>query len=141
MMIYGVAILAACMLVGAFLGDLLGMGLGVRANVGGVGIAMLLLIAARMWLGRRKLLTDGLRGGVEFWGALYIPIVVAMAANQDVLTAARSGPMVVVAAVATVLACFAAVALISGLSGPTETMDEIEAREGASNAVAQGDAA
>ena len=44
MVIYGVALLAFCMLMGVFLGDLLGQLLGVQANVGGVDIAMLLLI-------------------------------------------------------------------------------------------------
>jgi hypothetical protein len=38
---------------------------------------------------------------------------------------------VVFAATATVVICFAAVAIISRLSGRVETMDEIEAREGA----------
>ena len=44
MVVYGVALLAFCMLVGVFLGDLLGKLIGVDANVGGIGIAMLLLI-------------------------------------------------------------------------------------------------
>ena len=44
MVIYGVALLAVCMLVGVLLGELLGELIGVQANVGGVGIAMLLLI-------------------------------------------------------------------------------------------------
>ena len=46
MVIYGVGLLAACMLAGVILGDLLGQLIGVQANVGGVGIAMLLLIWA-----------------------------------------------------------------------------------------------
>ena len=44
MVVYGVALLAFCMLVGVFLGDLLGKLIGVDAIVGGIGIAMLLLI-------------------------------------------------------------------------------------------------
>ena len=44
MVIYGVALLAGCMLVGLWAGDVLGMLLGVNSNVGGVGIAMLMLI-------------------------------------------------------------------------------------------------
>ena len=50
MVIYGVAILALCTVVGAVLGDLLGLAIGVKANVGGVGIAMLLLVAIRWWM-------------------------------------------------------------------------------------------
>jgi malonate transporter MadL subunit len=46
MIIYGVALLAACLLTGLYLGELLGQLLGVQANVGGVGLAMLLLVMA-----------------------------------------------------------------------------------------------
>lgn len=134
MTISGVALLAICTLIGGFLGDLLGAWLGVKANVGGVGIAMMLLIAARLWLARRGALSVGVESGVGFWGAMYIPIVVAMAANQNVVAAVESGPMVVVAAILTVVACFAAVALIGRLSSATETMDEIEARQNAARA-------
>ena len=92
MTISGVALLAICTLLGSFIGDLLGVALGMKANVGGVGIAMLMLIASRIWLVRRGLLSEGLKLGLIFWGALYIPIVVAMAANQNVFGFARFGP-------------------------------------------------
>ena len=36
-MIYGVAVLAACFVIGRMAGDLLGQWIGVDANVGGVG--------------------------------------------------------------------------------------------------------
>jgi malonate transporter MadL subunit len=129
MTISGVALLAICTLLGSVLGDWLGIALGVKANVGGVGIAMILLIAARLWLFRHGRLSQGVMLGVGFWGALYIPIVIAMAAQQNVVSALRSGPVVVVAALGTLIVCFGAVALISKMSGPVETMDEIEARE------------
>ncbi len=98
MTISGVALLAICTLFGAVLGDLLGLGLGVKANVGGVGLAMIFLIAGRTMLVRRGFLNEGVKLGVGFWGAMYIPIVVAMAANQNVVAAVASGPMVVFAA-------------------------------------------
>ena len=44
MVIYGVALLAGCMLAGTFIGELIGVLIGIDANVGGVGISMLLLI-------------------------------------------------------------------------------------------------
>ena len=44
MIVYGVGILAVCTLAGIFAGRMLGQIIGVDANVGGVGIAMLLLI-------------------------------------------------------------------------------------------------
>lgn len=133
MTISGVALLALCTLAGVFFGDVLGAALGVKANVGGVGIAMILLIAARLWLGQHGLMSHGLRLGVEFWGALYIPIVVAMAAQQNVVAAVESGPVVVLAGVGAIIICFASVAVLSRLGGKSETMDEIEAR----NAMAQ----
>ncbi|HEY2008301.1 MAG TPA: malonate transporter subunit MadL [Rhizomicrobium sp.] len=137
MVISGVALLAICTLLGGILGDWLGIALGVKANVGGVGIAMILLIAARLWLFRQGWLSQGVMQGVGFWGALYIPIVIAMAADQNVLSALKSGPVVVVAALGTLIVCFAAVALISRLGGPVETMDEIEARESGASEVAR----
>ncbi|KJC46932.1 malonate carrier protein [Bradyrhizobium sp. LTSP849] len=129
MTISGVALLAICTLLGGLLGDLLGVALGVKANVGGVGIAMMFLIAARLWLMRHGQLSHGLKTGVEFWGSFYIPIVVAMAAQQNVVAAVKGGPVVVIAGIGAVMVCFAMVALIGRLSGRVETMDEIEARE------------
>jgi len=128
-MIAGVALLAICTLIGQLLGEGLGVLLGVKANVGGVGIAMILLIAARMWLKTRGRYNEGVSRGIHFWGALYIPIVVAMAAQQDVVAAVEGGPIVLIAGVGALLLCFSAVAIISRMSGTPETMDEIEVRE------------
>jgi malonate transporter MadL subunit len=113
MIVLGVALLAACTLIGVYLGDLLGLALGVKANVGGVGIAMIQLIAARLWLSRRVRLTKGVQFGVEFWAGMYIPIVVAMAAQQNVVAAVSGGPIVLIAATGSLVLCFGAVALLS----------------------------
>ena len=115
MTIFGVALLAVCTLIGAFLGDLLGMALHVKSNVGGVGIAMILLILARAWLQKRGALSHPLKLGVEFWASLYIPIVVAMASIQNVAGAIKVGPVVVTAAVGSVLLCWLAMAVINRL--------------------------
>ena len=106
MTIFGVALLALCTLAGALFGDLLGMALHVKSNVGGVGIAMILLILARAWLQGRGLLSHPFKLGIEFWAALYIPIVVAMASIQNVAGAVRGGPVVVTAALVSVLLCW-----------------------------------
>ncbi len=127
--ISGVALLALCALLGHSLGELLGYALGVKANVGGVGIAMLLLIASRVWLENRELWTAGVDRGVMLWASLYIPIVVAMAAQQDVVAALSGGPMVLIGGICVVAICFAMVALIGWIAGRGESMDEIEARE------------
>jgi len=131
MIILGVALLALCTLAGSLLGELLGALLGVKSNVGGVGIAMILLIVARIALARGALLGRDLRLGIEFWGALYIPIVVAMATEQNVILALRSGPLVIIAAILTVAVCLIAVAILARLCGPMETMDQIELRKAA----------
>ena len=117
MTIFGVALLAVCSLLGALLGDLLGMALHVKSNVGGVGIAMILLILARAWLQKRGALSHPLKLGVEFWASLYIPIVVAMASIQNVAGAIKGGPVVVSAALGSVILCWLAMALISRLGG------------------------
>ncbi|MGZ3275464.1 MAG: malonate transporter subunit MadL [Caulobacteraceae bacterium] len=117
MTIFGVALLAVCTLMGALLGDLLGMALHVKSNVGGVGIAMILLILARAWLQKRGALSHPMKLGVEFWASLYIPIVVAMASIQNVAGAIKGGPVVVTAAVGSVLLCWLAMTVISRLGG------------------------
>ena len=120
MTIYGVALLAICSLLGALLGDLLGIALNVKSNVGGVGIAMIILIAARVWLIRRGVLTPHVKFGIEFWAALYIPIVVAMAAIQNVAAAVSGGPIVVLAGVGSVALCLAATAALIRVGCPRD---------------------
>jgi malonate transporter MadL subunit len=126
MTVFGVALLAICTLIGVFIGDLLGVALNVKANVGGVGIAMMLLIAARVWLTRHGGLPSGIKLGVEFWATMYIPIVVAMAAQQNVVAAVRGGPMVVITALSSVALCFAAVAMIGRLGRDPKHEAEVE---------------
>ncbi len=113
MIIYGTALLALCHLLGIFLGDVLGHALGVKTNVGGVGIAMLLLIFARLYMQKTDLLPKLTELGVEYWGALYIPVVVAMAATQDMVAALRGGPVAVLAAITTVALCACVIAVIN----------------------------
>jgi len=113
MIIYGTALLAACHLLGIFLGDLLGQALGVKTNVGGVGIAMLLLIFARLYMHRKNILPKLTELGVEYWGAMYIPVVVAMAAQQDMVAALRGGPVALLSAFGAVAVCAVTIAAIN----------------------------
>lgn len=127
MVIYGVGLLAGCFLVGIFLGDLLGVVLGVDANVGGVGIAMLFLILISDALVKRGRLRPVTREGVVFWSAIYIPVIVAMAARQNVVAAADGGLMAFVAGALAVVACFLLVPAISRMGGvgdPLPPLDE-----------------
>jgi malonate transporter MadL subunit len=111
--IYGVALLSACLLAGVFVGDLLGKLIGVEANVGGVGFAMLLLIFVTDWLRKDLRLSQISQHGIAFWSAMYIPIVVAMAAQQNVVAALSGGPVAVLAGVLAVAVCVALVPVIS----------------------------
>ena len=103
MVIYGVALLAGCMLAGVFIGELLGDWIGVDANVGGVGIAMLLLVLATARLRATGRLRSVSAKGVTFWSAIYIPVVVAMAASQNVVAAVRGGTAAVLAGLLAVI--------------------------------------
>jgi malonate transporter MadL subunit len=113
MIIYGVAFLAFCTLTGVFVGELLGKLIGVPANVGGVGIAMLLLIGLGSYLSKRGLFDSTSAKGVEFWSAVYIPIVVAMAAQQNVYGALKGGPMAIIAGTLAVAIAFALVPVLT----------------------------
>ena len=115
MIIYGVALLSVSLIFGMLIGEALGVMLGVDANVGGVGIAMLFLVFASN-SAAFKTLTEGVAGeGIKFWSAMYIPIVVAMAARQNVAAAADGGMLALVAGIAAVLVSFALVPVISRL--------------------------
>ncbi len=120
MAIYGTALLSICLLCGMVLGNLIGLAVGVDANVGGVGIAMLLLIVATGRLQARGLLPKPTQDGVVFWSSVYIPIVVAMAASQNVRAAVTGGSVALVAGGTAVAAGFVLVPVISGLARGNE---------------------
>ena len=113
MVIYGVGLLAGCMLAGLWAGRLLGHALGVEANVGGVGIAMLLLLFFTQISPKSPALGPISATGVSFWSAMYIPIVVAMAAKQNVVAAVSSGWVAILAGTLAVVASFALVPVLA----------------------------
>jgi malonate transporter MadL subunit len=53
---------------------------------------------------------------MQFWSLMYIPIIVAMAARQNVFAAVSGGVMAAVAGVLAVLAAFALVPVLSRLA-------------------------
>lgn len=117
MIVYGVSILATCHLVGVILGEWLGALVGVKSNVGGVGIAMLLLIFATDWMRRTGRLPLPTESGILFWSSMYIPIVVAMATLQNVVAAASGGAIAVAAGVGAVALCGSLVPVLSRIGG------------------------
>lgn len=113
MNIYGVTILAACYLLGKLLGDLLGLLLDINGNIGGVGFAMALLVAANTYLQKNKLDNPKTTDGILFWGAMYIPVIVAMSATQNVKAALSGGWAAVLVGVIATATCFLLVPIIS----------------------------
>jgi malonate transporter MadL subunit len=113
MVVYGVALLSICTLVGVFLGELLGKLIGVQANVGGVGMAIVMLLLVTDNLKKRNKLDIKSQDGLKFWSAMYIPIVVAMAAQQNVVAALKGGPVAILSAIVTVALCYALVPILS----------------------------
>lgn len=126
MIIYGVALLSGCMILGLYIGELLGVVIGVQANVGGVGIAMLLLVIAHS-SPQFKSLTQGASGaGINFWSAMYIPIVVAMAARQNVVAAVDGGMLAILAGTAAVVVSFALVPVLSRIGTKSDPLPPLE---------------
>ncbi len=113
MIIYGVALLAFCALLGLVVGDTLGLLLGVKANVGGVGFSMILLLVLTDALTKRGGFKPVSASGVIFWSGMYIPIVVAMAAQQNVVGALKGGPLAFLAGSIGVVFSFALVPVIA----------------------------
>jgi len=123
MAIYGTALLALCLLIGSIVGRLLGMVVGIDANVGGVGIAMLVLISLCDRLHRSGRLKPPTAQGIVFWSLIYIPIVVAMAASQNVRAAITGGPVAILAGTSAVVVSFAMVPLFSRIGNHPSTED------------------
>lgn len=119
MVIYGVALLSMCYFLGILLGDILGVLLQVKANVGGVGFAMLFLIIAGDYLHAKGKLPKTTSDGVAFWSSMYIPIIVAMAAQQNVISAIKGGPLALLAGTVAVLVAFIFVPILAKITKPT----------------------
>lgn len=113
MRIYGVALLAFCFLTGKLVGNFLGATIGVNGDVGGVGFGMVLLIFVNAYMRKRGWLKPLTEKGILFWSAMYIPVVVAMSATQNVKAAVSEGPIAIIVGVLVTLSAFLLVPLIS----------------------------
>lgn len=120
MIIYGVAILAFCYVIGQLFGEFLGKIIGVDANVGGVGFAMLLLIVLSDWFNKKGYLDRNTENGIMFWNQMYIPIVVAMSATQNVRVAVSSGFIAVLAGLVPIIICAITIPFLAKLSKNTQ---------------------
>ena len=116
MVLYGVAILSACFIMGQLTGESLGKLLHIEANVGGVGFAMLFLILASQWMHKRKWFSAEMDKGVMFWNKMYLPVIVAMSASQNVAVAITGGYVALLAGGLAVVLCFLLIPVFSKIS-------------------------
>ena len=115
MKIYGVAILAGCFLAGQFIGGGLAQWIGLDGNIGGVGFSMLLLILLGDWMKQKGMMPAETEKGVQFWSAMYIPVVVAMSSIQNVRAALTGGWVALLAGVFGTAACMLLVPVVSAI--------------------------
>ena len=116
-MIYGVATLSACMLLGTVIGTIFGDLIGAGTEVGGVGFAMLLLIFVTNCKKLSFTQKPAFIQGVTFWKAMFIPVVIAMTATQNVFSMLSSSMVAIVAGAAAVGFSFFMLFLLHKLSG------------------------
>lgn len=102
-MIYSLVTLALCMLLGKYIGTCFGALVGINADVGGVGFAILLLLFVNncKWFPFAK--KQDFTQGMNFWKKMYMPVVVAMAASQNVYRMLNSGMVAIVGGAAAVV--------------------------------------
>lgn len=103
MLIYGLGLLAFSYLAGQLFGDFLGEVIGVQANVGGVGFAMLLLVLIHNIFQKKGFVKTNFDEGITFWSNMYIPVIVAMSASQNALLAFNNGLLPLLAGVGIVV--------------------------------------
>ena len=116
MEIYGFGLLGGCMFAGFFLGHILAGMLGLSGDVGGVGFAMVLMIAVSAILEKKgKRLHPETEKGIATISSLYIPVVVAMSMNQDVFSALAHGLVPVLSGALAVVISLLAIPLIHRL--------------------------
>ena len=115
MIIYGTAIVAACFFAGSFVGEVLGQLLHIDSNVGGVGFAMFFLLLATNYLLPKSKMNPETERGITFWQGMYIPVAIAMAASQNVISAVSGGLIAIIAGVLAVAVGMALIPVIGKL--------------------------
>ena len=119
--------LAGCMFVGSFLGNLLGLLTGLNSDIGGVGFAMLLLLLATNSKKLNKILPEGYTKGIDFWKEMFIPVIIAMSASQNVISALDGGILALTAGVGVVVVMQMLIPLFNKFtSKPDQTQDKEE---------------
>ncbi|MBR6647144.1 MAG: malonate transporter subunit MadL [Clostridia bacterium] len=125
-MIYGVALLAACMFAGSFIGQTLGLLIGLNSDVGGVGFAMLFLLIITNSKKTVSLMPKGFEKGLEFWKEMFIPVVIAMSASQNVYSAFSGGWLALAVGLGAVIFPFVTILLLNKLLPEKVETEETE---------------
>ena len=128
-MIYGVALLAGCMFVGSFFGNVLGLLTGLNSDIGGVGFAMILLLLLTNSAKVNKILPESYVKGIGFWKEMYIPVTIAMAASQNVVSALSGGVIALVLGVGVVLLMLFLIPLFNKFTSKKVTNNETESEK------------
>lgn len=128
-MIYGVALLAGCMLVGSFAGNLLGLLTGLNSDIGGVGFAMILLLLVTNSPKVNRLLPKSYVKGISFWKEMYIPVTIAMAASQNVVSALSGGIIALVLGLGVVVVMLSLIPLFNKITSKKAQSSETEAQK------------
>ena len=128
-MIYGVALLAACALIGSFIGNLLGVWTGLNSDVGGVGFAMVLLLLATNSKFINKIMPKDYVKGINFWKELFIYVIIAMSASQNVISALDGGALALTLGVGIVVIMLLLIPLFNAFAGKSEEKNETEVEE------------
>ena len=130
MKIYGVALLAACFLLGKLLGNYLGYLMNIDSDIGGVGFAMFLLIVSSFLFRKKGWLVPESELGISFWSAMYLPIIVAMAATLNVKAAVSGGFVAIYAGAGATVLCALLVPWIAKIGRSQELDLSKEAESG-----------
>ena len=118
--------LSLCYFAGLFVGEVMGRCVGLNANVGGVGFAMLflLLLCSYSETVKNSLRNERLCSGLKFWQNMYIPVVIAMSASQDVVKAVRSGWLAILCGVTLTVLSLCLIPLVSRISSSKNIAEE-----------------
>lgn len=130
-MIFGVAILAGCMLVGSFIGELLGLLTGINSDIGGVGFAMLLLLLITNSKKITSILPKGYDKGIDFWKNMFLPIIIALSMSQNVVAALSEGWLALAAGLGVVVVAFLLIPVFNKLFPDKEDNNNSNNRKGA----------
>lgn len=124
MKIYGVSLLAFCFLLGKLIGNILGYLMQINGDVGGVGFAMLFLMLSNSIFKRKGWMAKETKKGILFWSSMYIPIIVAMAATQNVKAALSGGVIAILAGVLATFIAFSFIPLLSKIGNKKQLKKE-----------------